>query len=549
MKKIIIALICILAFSACTDDFLNTQNRNSLDVGSFFKTEKDLQLAVNAAYCPLEFNGMYGVTYFLIFNTLDPYIWFENPKSGYDQLIINPNDFSSTYQALYIGLYRTSSVLANIDRLKDVLTAEKYASYKAQITALRAMYYFDLVTWFNAPIYYDETSLPANPLIGYKNGTPEQFWNKLEEDLNYAAANLPTVWPSSETGRITKGAANALLGKALLFKYYHYYKRFGKENTAESAANLAKAKAAFENVINSKNYKLSTPLNQDKANFMGALLANFTYLDIPVGSTTYKAENNSESVWEVQYNDDDRANIPWLPGWLSGGQLLNAYFSPLGYRNHEIDPSLWNEFETTGTPAGFSRDPRAYATCYLDGDTIDWRPSSGQNVPFNSAVHSKQIVLSNGLYSGAVTYPSKSLGLKKYYYPQWTSKDPLCSPTNVRVIRYADVLLMYAEIKYLIDADLDGAGLQALNDVRARAGMAPIATLTPAAIVHERAVELATEGHHYNDIVRWTFDSRFPNDVNAMFKGNFKLPKNQYFPIPQSEIDANKGALIQNPGW
>ncbi|HET6559288.1 MAG TPA: RagB/SusD family nutrient uptake outer membrane protein [Prolixibacteraceae bacterium] len=548
MKKLLFIFILGLVFSACSDSFLETENKNNLDVGSFFKTENDLLLATNAAYTPFAHGGMFGNFYLLRMNQLDPYVWFENPKSGFDQMIINTSDFDDPYKTLYIGLFRTSDILANINRLKDVVEPVKFNEYKGQVTALRGMYYFYLVTWFNAPIYYDETSIPTDPLKGLPNGTQEQFWNKLEEDLTFASENLPDRWSSTETGRMTKGTANAALGKALLYKHYHYYLRFGKGGTEEATANLTKAKAAFKRVKDSNVYELIKPLAQTKEDYQAALLSNYSYLDIPVGLNSYKAENNKESVWEIQYNDDNRAAEGWLPGWQWGGNLNYAYMSPLGYRNLEIDPTLWYAYETAGAPAGYDRDPRAYATSFLEGDLLDWRPGSGYRIGFQSAIHAKSIVAKNNLYQGPV--PSVALGLKKYNYPQFVDKSaPNSAPFNVRVIRYADVLLMLAEASYQLDGDADGSGLAALNEVRARAGMPAITELTAKAIVHERDLELSTEGHRYNDIVRWMYDPKFEIDLGKLFNNNFNKDKHYTFPIPQAEIDANRGVLKQNSGW
>lgn len=283
MKKLLYVFILTFIFSACSDDFLETENKNSLDVGSFFKTEKDLLLATNTAYTPFAHGGMFGNFYLLRMNQLDPYVWFENPKSGFDQMIINTSDFGDPYKTLYMGLFRTSDILANIDRLKDVMEPSTFNTYKGQVTALRGMYYFYLVTWFNTPIYYDETNMPTNPLVGISNGTPEQFWDKLEEDLTFASENLPDRWSSAEVGRITKGTANAALGKALLYKHYHYYLRFGKGGTAEATANLSKAKAAFKRVKDSNVYELIKPMAETKEDYQAALLSNYSYLDIPVG--------------------------------------------------------------------------------------------------------------------------------------------------------------------------------------------------------------------------------------------------------------------------
>lgn len=539
--------------SACSDSLLEVQNKNTLSIGSFFKTENDLLLAVNSAYCPLEGFGLFGQKYFFVFNTLNPYIWFETPKAGLDQMTISTNDFTEVWKYLYYGVYRTSDILANADRLKNVMTEAKLNEYKAQLRALRGMYYFYLVTWFDRPVFYDETNVPYNSLIGYSNGTQKQFWDKLEDDLTFAAAHLPVSWTTTDKGRITQGAAQAQLGKALLFKHYHYYLRFGMQATAEAQSNLQKSKNALKAVIDGGNYQLTLPVSKTKADYQALLLANFSYIDIPVGSYSYKAENNNESVWEVQFNSDTRGqDNHYLPGFWTGGNMLQVYFSPnpSGYRNQEIDPTLWTEFESVSShPSGYEKDPRAYATCYLEGDSMDWRPGTTAdwyNKKFSSDINTKKTVFTYNLYQG--TSPSKAIGLKKYFYPQYFSGSADVSPNNVRVIRYSDVLLMYSEACYLVDSDADGSGLDALNLVRKRVDMPVVTTLTPTAIVHERNVELATEGHHYHDLIRWSYDPQFNVNLTTIIP-NFDKSKNMYFPIPQSEIDANLGVLKQNPGW
>ena len=553
MKNIIYIVFAGLILVGCSDSFLETENKNTLDVGSFFKTENDIKLAVNAAYTPLAGGGMFGLKYTYNMNTLDPFIWLDKPTTGFDKMIFDTNTFNLVWQYLYFGLYRTSDILANIDRVKGVDT-ERMNQYKGQLRALRGMYYFYLVTWFNSPIYYDETNIPSNPLQGLKNGTPEQFWSKLEEDLTYASENLPDEWSNADAdlGRITRGAANAQLGKALLYKHYHYYLRFGKGTSTESSANLLKAKNAFKQVIESSKYQLTLPATKSKADYQAALLANFSFIDILTTNKVYKAENNLESVWEIQYNADTRGQSNYyLPGMWTGGNMLQSYFSPQpnSFRNHEIDPSLWYEFETvTAHPSGYERDPRAYATCYLEGDSMDWRPESPYyHKSFQAKLNVFTTVLDNNLYQGPT--PSKAIGIKKGYYPQYTTGVLEVAPNNFRIIRYADVLLMYAEACLQLNSDADGTGLIALNQVRQRVDMPHVIALTPEAIMHERNVELATEGHRYNDIIRWSFDPKFNINLDILFKGNFNVEKNFYFPIPQNEINKNKGALKQNAGW
>lgn len=552
MKKYIFIFAYILLLSACSDSFLNTENKNSLDVGSFFKTENDLLLAVNTAYTPIGHFGMFGLNYVQKLNELDPYV--QDEKNSLDQLVMGVSEFGASWDALYVGLFRTSDIIYNMDiKMKDKLEPAKFNQYKAQLKALRGLYYFYLVTMFNKPIFYDENSLPANPLVPLKNGSPAEIWTKLEEDLTFAASNLPDVWPTPETGRITKGAANALLGKALLYKHYHYYLRFGMSDV-ETKANLLKAKQALKLVIDGGKYSLILPKAQTKADYQAALLSNFSYLDMKVGNNTYKSENNSESVWEIQYNNDTRGSESngYLPLWQSGGNNLGMYFAPTGYKNQFAQPELWFKFESTGAPVGFDRDPRAYATCFIDGDSLDWRnniPTSTivlENKIFNSDKHISGKALSYNKYSGS-NPQTKAFGLKKYYYTQYTANNS--HPVNFRLIRYSDVLLMYAEATYQYNDDADGDGLAALNQVRSRAGMPVKSKLDPVTLTNEYTFEFATEAHNYVDLIRWSFDSKFGVDLTALFNGNFKTPKNLYFPIPQAEINANKGSVTQNPGW
>ena len=147
--------------------------------------------------------------------------------------------------------------------------------------------------------------------------------------------------------------------------------------------------------------------------------------------------------------------------------------------------------------------------------------------------------------------PTVSFGMKKYYFPVYDeagTSAPNNDPVNRNVIRYADVLLMYAEVMYLLGDD--GSGLAALNEVRARVDMPPVAALSTEPIIHERDIELAFENHRWFDLVRWSFDASWGIDWDALLgPGVFTVGKNEFLPIPIDEIDVNNGALKQNPGW
>ncbi len=558
-KYIPALLVLLLISNSCSEEYLEVENKNQLAVSSFFKTQQDALFAINTCYYGLAGRGMHGLDWYFMFNSFEDRILFETPNM--DEITINSTtgQVDRIFQDLCIGLFRTSSVIDNLlEREIPDLDEDLKQRYLGEAYALKAAYYFHLVTLFNKPFYYDEYSVPEDPNRVFPNADPVQFWDKILEDLEFAIDALPDTYPPSETGRVTKGMANALLGKALLYKHYHYYVRFGNKGSSSDIADLERAKEAFLDVMNSGIYSLVQPQEpKTRLDYIYAHLSNFSYVDLPSENNVYTGENTTESVWMIQYSDD-RFQNGWLPAWQWTGHLNSHYFGAhfSSFRNHEIHPALWQEFETAGAPAGFDRDPRAYSTCYLDGDILDFRPDNEEyyNVAYKSGVNNKSIANNRGLnFPGQ---PSVGFGLKKYYFPVYYENNaPGNSPTNRNYIRYADVLLMYAEVMYLLGDD--GSGLEALNEVRRRVDMPDIEALTTDAIIHERDVELATEGHRWLDLIRWSFDPEWGinwdelewgiNSANSV--NPFVVGKHEYLPLPLREINLGRGALEQNPGW
>ncbi|HYW94485.1 MAG TPA: RagB/SusD family nutrient uptake outer membrane protein [Bacteroidales bacterium] len=551
IKYIPVFLVLSMLSSSCSEDFLNVSDPNRLAVTSFYQSPDDALYAVNTAYNGLQFGGMFGMDYFFLFNSFSDRILFET--TGMDNFIIGSNDgrVGSMYQALYVGLYRCSRIIMELNSTSiPNLDENLKANYIAQLKGLRAMYYFYLVTIFDRPVFYDENSLPEDPATRFRNADQIMFWDKIVQDCTDAMDVLPASWDDANLGRITSGAVKSLLGKAMLYKHYYYHERFGTGGSDEDIKDLNMARDMFNEVMSSGTYQLIEPMApKSREDYINAFLCNFSYIDLPAGDNLYPSENNAEAVWQVQYSDS-RIQDGWLPGWQWTGQLDFHYFSahPSSFRNHEIHPDMWYQWETAGAPAGFDRDPRAYATCYLDGDPLDFREGHlYYNVPYVSGTNNKKIGANRGLdHPGQ---PSVGFGLKKYYYPTYDEKDsPNNAPFNITLIRYSDVLLMYAEVQFLIGDD--GTGLTALNKVRERAGMPDIAALTRESIMHERDVELATEGFRFFDLVRWSFDPAWNIDWFQIFKKSvFTVGKNEFLPIPVSEINLNQGMLKQNPGW
>ncbi|MDD4425972.1 MAG: hypothetical protein PHS40_08605, partial [Mariniphaga sp.] len=412
MNKIIskILFVLLLVFSvSCSEDFLETENKNQLTVENFYKTQQDFWMGLNSLYPPLADRGMFGLEWHFLFNSFDDRILFET--TGLDQISINASNesVSSNWRALYFGLYRTNVFIKAIQESDEIegFPADMRNNYLAQARALRGTYLFYLVTLYNEPIFYDEHSIPTDLIGNLTNGKPEEFWDLLAEDFLFGIQNnyLPMQYPPEDAGRVTKGAAQAMFGKAMLYKHYHYYVRKGKKGSAEDIHDLQLAKDMFKEMINSGQYELIQPKEpKTREDYIHAVLCNFSYVDLPAGKNIYPSENNRESVWEIQYSDE-RIASGHLPGWQWSGALNVNYFSahPSSYRNHEAHPDLFMAYETEGAPDGFERDPRAYATLFFDGDRIDFRTGSPyENTTYRSGIHNKRIAYSRGL----IQYPA-----------------------------------------------------------------------------------------------------------------------------------------------
>jgi len=567
MKNYIVLLtVLTLILTSCAEEILDLENKGSLTTGNWYQTADDFQAALNSCYIPLQERGMFALDQTLTVGTFEDRVLFETTaRDRFTPLTASAGDAFDPWKSLYHGVYRTSKILEQMD-LKGLggiqgMTRENMDYMAAQAKAIRAMCYFYLTILFDRPILYDEYSIPTDYLTDYGNAEREDLWAQIESDFSQAIPFLPgaTEIPGEDMGRVTSGAARAALAKAMLYKHYYFHVRLDQKGSANDLADLERARDLFREVMGSGDYELILPREpKTRKDYLYAILCNTSFVNLPSENNVYKAENNAESVWEVQFSDDKAyQNNPWLNGYYGGGGLNSQYFSPhsRSYKNHEAHPIFYDEFETVGAPAPFDRDPRCYASFYFHGDTMDITPGTEYYRPFSSLVNIKRVAQQRNI---PVSAPGTfGLGIKKYHFPVYHDglMAPFNDPVNRRVIRYADVLLMYAEVMYLLGDD--GTGLDALNQVRARVDMPAIPALTARAIIHERDIELAFEMHRWYDLVRWSFDPEWgidweeiqwgidaENSVNPFVKG-----KHEFFPIPLEEIDINGGLLKQNPGW
>jgi tetratricopeptide (TPR) repeat protein len=369
---------------------------------------------------------------------------------------------------------------------------------------LRGLYYFDLVRYFGGVPKITTVPLPSEGNSDAVNtrATAAEIYAQVIEDFQFAVDNLPLKGDAAtQVGRANKGAAQSFLAKVYLYQ-----------------KNWAKVLELTNEVISSNKYRLVTDYN-------------FIFREKPVGSEG--GNNNSESIFEVQ------------TGVNAGQDAVSPLFSnsqgPRGKGG-------WNDLGF-----GFNNPTTDLVNAYEAGDTR----KNATIIFINTVVPAPGISPGTVLWDG-FRIPSKSTDATKdsvenerYNYKAYHStiaesaqlsgsKDN--KPKNIRLMRYAEVLLMYAEASAMLGS---GNGAARLNEVRARANLLPT-TLSQANVWKERRTELAMEGDRFLDLVR---QGRAGSVMRAHGKTNFTDGKHELFPIPQLQRDLSGNRLTQNNGY
>jgi len=503
MKKIFktVMVFSLVFFTAC-DDYIEVEPIGP-DADNYFNNEQEYESALIGAYDMLQssfWNVLLGVAASDDYAAGGDSFNYDQPTiQNVNQMIHTPSDnnqLRDIWNLMYAGLNRANYLL----EFKDKTDFSGREQIIAQAYFLRAYYAFELAKHFGDIPLKVETRGGVNRIVDQRIIIGEQYdinrvgsisavYSLIEEDLKEAIPNLPVV--QSDVYKVTKGAAQALLGKV-----YLYHGTFDDDKFADAAS-------AFSDVIGSPQYSLKT---------------GDDYLNLFETS----AENGSESVFEIQYTGVEPAG--WNCIICSEGSYFPKFCGPRSpYDNSEFvtgwgfclpSQELYDLYDED--------DARRDVTIY---DLRDQQDSYSQGRDDTGLFNKKYI-------------PRKA--------DDRAGSDPLNFANNYRSIRYADVLLMAAEA----DAQSEGANAETyLNQVRARAYGDNSHDYTAAegdileAIYSERRKELAGEGHRFFDLVR-------TGQAAAAIPG-FIANKNEVFPIPLVELElANAvGRWGQNQGY
>lgn len=483
MKKVLFLFVSSLVLLACSDDFVAVDSFDE-DSENFFNTEADYQSALTSAYDLLQ------ATYL---NVMLGEIASDNTLAGGESATDSPGiqeiddmthfnvnqQLRDIWSWMYAGVYRTNYIMEFQDKIafngKDIVIAEA--------RFLRAYYYFELVKWFgDVPLSVDRR-ISFGEQNTIDRAPKSEVYAQIEADLLFAAQTLPVT--PSDAGRATKGAAQALLGKV----YLHQDK-------------FTEAAPVLEEVINSGTYDLlvdySTMFENDN-------------------------ENNIESVFEVQYTDQEGAGFDCLQ--CSEGNVAVGFNGIRNYSGPLFESGFSFNLPTQEAYDAFEPNDSRRETAILNINT--WAAE-------NSGVAFVEGFEHTGFFN------------RKYIARQGDANigdANLTNPNNYRAIRFADVLLMAAEALQRGSLGEDRA-LNYLNRVRNRANL-PNSDATGEALLQaiyqERRVELVGEGHRFFDLVR---TGRAATAIDG-----FETGKHEVFPIPLIEIELAGNRWAQNPGY
>jgi len=487
IKKYLVVILFLVISISCSDDFVDVKptGDNSED---FFNSEEDYQNALIGAYDMLQSSYI---------NVMLGEIASDNTLAGgesatdvlgiqeIDDMVHTPQNaqLRDIWGWMYSGVNRANYILEFKDKT-DFVGKEKVL---AEATFLRTYYYFELVKWFGDVPFVVDKRIQFGEQFNLDRTPKSEIYIQLEADLIFAADNLPYIQETK--GRVTKGAAQALLGKIYLFQQKY-----------------DEAAAVLDDLIQNGPHDLVTDYNSI---FEEA------------------GENNIESVFEIQYFEDQGAGFGCLQ--CSEGNVAVGFSGIRNYSGPEFSSGFSFNVPVQEAYDAFEDGDLRRDVAILDINA--WAATTGAT--FGEG------------YEHTGYFNRKYLPRVRGANAQGDRN--LTNPNNYRAIRFADVLLMAAEAFNRSSSPNDTKAQAYLNRVRERAFGNATRNIVATGdnlynnILEERRTELVGEGHRFFDLVR---TGRAAQSINGFVAG-----KHELFPIPAIEIQLAGNRWSQNPNY
>ena len=572
MKKYILILAAAGLMSGCYD--LDQYPHDKLSSGTFWKTETHAHQGMVAMYNTLLNENVFGAYYnndALGEIAMDYNNW-QMPAIIKGTYTERTSFIQKKWQTAYEGVFRANLMLQNIDGVE--MDNARKTVYKGEARFMRALYYFHLFDFYGGVPLYDETTIVANEFMNMKKprSSADETVKFILDDLDEAVRTLPVKWENTEYGRATRGAAVALRGKVKLF-----------------TKDYAGAKADFEEIV------------KDPEGRGYGYRLNDSYPDL----FTLEADQSAEMIFTIQCVNGTNNNyglaycLRMGTRAAFGGCWNNCMPTDIladMYEYKDGRPFSWNqiypgfsadrELQKSIFQAELTADNKKVAKYPADKDKIrgvyeNRAPRLEQTLitPYchflgcnGRTPKDMEYVLATGV-NEANGFLRDNLGHNNYYWRKFVPEGDMngilddrdYSPVDFPLIRYADVLLMLAECYN--ETGMQDQAVDMINQVRQRPSTnMPELNSGPEwlearskeevfqRIVHERAVELACEGHRFSDLKRWGIAKERLNYEYDDILGKFIFKRiftdrDYLFPIPAVEFERNPNLGQQNPKW
>ena len=560
-NKVLAALAVVgLSLVSCNDVFDELAvNPNQQDVKSFYTTPENVNKGILGIYSYMSTPRAMGVSASrLMANRGDE----SSDRTDYGvpgQYCASLNSSWYTivqpYQLFYTAASQACQMI-EVMPYAEFSNEELRNAYLGEAHFLRGFcHFFLLMNFRNVPLMKE---FPKSSKDYKPQAAPEDTWDFIIQDFIKAKELLPKkgFWTGDNTGRVTSASAAAMLGKSYLYrsgveKYYG--------NSTSTYYN--EAAAAFNEIIRGDHG---------------------TYVLVDDYSDNFKVatENNDESIFEFQFLGDP-VNTNFNPGLTNSGVWRdprgNQPPSPVSQNAHVIHQWVYDTFVASKDANGYT-DSRMFGTLIFDDTAPEINAKPGDEVRcYDGKRFNEYYVKTNS--DGTVTKGFAIVTAQAGNYKSACKKGidwtlPTVNPgdgmwmgnlrangLNYPYVRYADVLLMYAES--VLSGGTKGVltATEAVNQVRARASvnLPPYVSVDMAIVENERVLELTQEGHRFYDLLRWgkvadrfdeltTADPYFKQYNISAYLG-FQEGRDEWLPIPIDEVEGNPYIKSNNPGW
>ncbi|WP_303918999.1 RagB/SusD family nutrient uptake outer membrane protein [Draconibacterium sediminis] len=534
-----VASLILMLLTSCND--LDLAPTNKFTEANYWSSPEKANMVLNMAY-----SQMYNSGYFFSTEALSDNI-YEGRGSSSEKIIssgqadASNNRFANEWRDCYGGIKTCHTFLENVDRVEG-MDEDLKARMNAEARFIRAYLYFRLTTWYgDVPLFETDITLDESKQIA--RTSHEEVLAFVRNELDAVAAVLPTneEYSEEDNGRITAGAAVALKARTYLYS-----------NDWQNVVNTC------EQLINSDQYG--------------------SYSLFPSYEGIFLPEN--------EYNDEVILDLGYVPSLRTWGEYFDYAPLSVGARVNQMAPTqelvddylMMNGRTIDDANSGYDendpyvrRDPRLTATVVYH--EFPWRLPDGtiQTIYIKPGTAPDESAEVDEYKGQGTNSTSTGYYMRKYYDPQ--SLASFTSGLNLILIRYADVLLMYAEAKNELNQMDENVWNSTIKVIRERAGFSDASALNFDAslsqadlretIRRERRIELALEGLRIFDIRRWETaetvlnvtphgaqygDPSMDNGYIRLDKRTFNPERDYLWAVPQSQKDLNPN-LGQNPGY